>query len=197
MHLTRRKAVITPMNDNSIIELFERRSERALTEVSCTYGGLLHTIARHILGDRLDAEECVNDTLMQVWNAIPPAKPAYFRAYLAKTVRNLALNRYAHDRARKRGGGEVPAVLEELQDCIPAEDNVENVLDKIALHDALERFLTALPAKQQKIFMRRYFTMMPVEAIAAELGMPENTVKSTLSRTRKKLAEFLTKEDLL
>ncbi|MBR4201188.1 MAG: sigma-70 family RNA polymerase sigma factor [Oscillospiraceae bacterium] len=185
------------MNDKSILALFEQRDERGIKEAGRAYGGLLRTVAIHILGDSRDAEECVNDTLMKAWLAIPPEKPKHFRAYLAKIARNLALNRYEAERAQFRGGGEVEAALDELSECIPASDNTEQVLDKLALNAALDSFLRSIPAQHAKVFMHRYFSMMNVGEIAAELDLSEGTVKSILRRTRAKLQTYLTKEGLL
>lgn len=191
------KAVISRMNDKQIILLFQQRSEDAIRETARTYGGLLHLIAKNILGTAQDAEECVSDALLHVWNAIPPAEPAHFRAYLAAVTRNLALNRRAQLHAARRGSGETALVLEELLECIPSGDNVERVLDQIALREAVERFLHTLPARDARVFLRRYFTMMPVREIAADMNLNENTVKSILARTRAKLEQALKEEDLL
>ena len=185
------------VNDEKLIGLFEARSERGIEEADRAYGGLCRSIAMHILSDSRDAEECVNDALLNAWNAIPPQKPRNFSAFLASITRNLALNRYAANRAQRRGGGQVPLVLEELSECISAPERTEQVLDRMALHDTLESFLRSLPPKQSKVFMRRYFSMMSVADIAAEMKISESTVKSILRRTRTKLHERLEKEELL
>lgn len=185
------------MNDNLIVSLLEKRDERGIEEAGRAYGGLLRSIAMRILGDSRDAEECVNDTLMKAWMAIPPDKPKFLRAYLAKIANNLALNRYEADHAKMRGGGAVPAALDELAECIPASDNTEQVIDRIALTAALDSFLRSVPEKHAKVFMHRYFSMLETDEIAAELHMSRNTVKSILRRTREKLQTYLEKEGLL
>ncbi len=185
------------MNEKSILALFEQRDEQGIREASRAYGGLLKTIAVRILGDGRDAEECVNDTMLKAWQSIPPKKPLHFRAYLAKVARNLALNRYEAEHSQMRGGGAVPAALDELAECIPSSDNTEQVLDQIALSAALDSFLKTLPDQHAKVFMRRYFSMLEVGAVADELGLSVNTVKSILHRTRAKLRDYLEKEELL
>ena len=185
------------MNERSILDLFAKRDERGIQEAGRAYGGLLRTVAMHILGDSRDAEECVNDTLMKAWLSIPPDKPRFLRAYLAKIARNLALNRYETEHAQFRGGGETEAALDELSECIPSRENTEQVLDKIALTAALDSFLKSIPEQHAKVFMNRYFSMMNVGEIAAELDLSEGTVKSILRRTRTKLQTHLTKEGLL
>ena len=173
------------------------RSEQAIGELDNAHGAAVRKTAANILNDRQDEEECANDTWLGVWNTIPPQKPKYFSAFLAKLTRNLALNRYAEEHAAKRGGGAVPVVLEELAECISSQSDTEQVLDRMALTDALERFLASLPKQHAQIFMRRYFTMLEAGEIAAELSVSENTVRSTLRRTREKLQVFLEKEELL
>ena len=185
------------MNDKSIISLFEQRDERGIREAERAYGGLLKRLALRILGDERDAEECLSDTMLRAWNAIPPEKPRFFRAYLAKLTRNLALNRSDANRAQMRGGNSVPLALDELAECIPDGNNPEQVIDKIALTAALEEFLGQLSDQHAKIFMLRYFSMLDIGEIAAELQIPVNTVKSVLCRTRAKLQVYLTKEELL
>ena len=185
------------MNDNSIIKLFFERNEQAIAESSRAYGGLLKKIAMQIVGNAQDAEECVNDTMLRAWNTIPPEKPEFFRAYLAKLTRNLSLNRAAENHTLRRGGGQTPLVLEELAECISSSENVEQAVDRRACVKAIEEFVRSLPAEHGKVFMRRYFSMIPVSDIAAELELSENTVKSILSRTRAKLQKHLNKEGLL
>ena len=185
------------MNDEAIITLFERRSEQGIAEATRAYGSLLRSIARHILRDDRDAEECVSDTMLKAWNTIPPAKPVYFSAYLAKITRNLALNRWNADHAQMRGSGEIPLVLEELAECIPSGERTDQVLDKMAFAESLEQFLSTIPPLHRAVFMRRYFSMMPVRDIAEALEINENTVKSILKRTRAKLEQHLEKENLL
>ena len=185
------------VNDEKLIGLFEARSERGIEEADRAYGGLCRSIAKRILADSRDAEECVNDALLHVWNAIPPQKPKRFSAFFAAITRNLALNRYTANHASRRGGGQVPLVLDELAECIAAVEQTEQVLDRMALRDALERFLRTLSKQHADIFMRRYFSMIPVSEIAAEFGLKENTVKSILRRTREKLQTQLKEEELL
>lgn len=185
------------MNDDAIVALIEQRSERGIKETERAYGAMLKAAATRILRDVRDAEECVSDTLMKVWNAIPPAKPDHYAAFLLKITRNLALNRREAEHTQKRGGGEIPLVLEELAECIPSAERTDHVIDKIALTESLEQFLAEIPAQHSRVFMRRYFSVMPVKTIAEELELSENTVKSILKRTRDKLEKHLKKEGLL
>ncbi len=185
------------MKDSEIISLLVQRDERAIAALKEQYGALCGSIAMHILGNQQDAEECVSDMLYRVWNAVPPEKPEKLSAYCAALTRNAALNRVNLQNAQRRGGGQIPLVLEELQDCIPAKNDTEQVIGRIALTDAVARFLRGQSAKARRIFLLRYFSMQPVTQIAEELSMNENTVKSILKRTRDALRVQLEKEELL
>ena len=185
------------MKDDEIIALLVQRDERAIGALKAQYGALCGSIAMHILGNAQDAEECVSDMLYRVWNAVPPEKPEKLSAYCAALTRNAALNRCNAQNALRRGGGQTPVVLEELQECIPAGNDTEQVIGWIALRDALAQFLRGQPAKTRRIFLLRYFSMQSVAEIAEELDMKENTVKSILKRTRDALRVQLEKEELL
>ena len=185
------------MNDRAILELLNRRDEKGLAAVQEQYSGYCYTVAYNVLGSREDAEECVNDTLIKVWNAIPPDPPQSIGAYAAGAARNLAKNRWKSMHAQRRCGTEANVALEELVILPEAPDNVEHEIDSRETGEALNRFLGSLPEKQRKIFVQRYWYFMPVEDIAADLDIPKSTVTVTLTRLRKKLRDYLEKEGLL
>ncbi len=177
--------------------MFNNRDEQALKVTAERYGALCRTVARDILGSDEDAEECLNDALLQIWNAIPPAKPDNFCAYLLKTVRNLALNRYKAAHRTKRGGGQQAAALDELSELLPSAENVLSELERRELLAAITRYLQGLPAKKRNLFVRRYWGFATFAELAAEYGMRENNVQVTLSQIRKKMQAYLRKEGLL
>ena len=177
--------------------MLHHRDEQALRVITEQYGALCRTVAHDILGNAQDAEECVNDALLQIWNAIPPAKPENFCAYLMKAVRNRALNRYKSGHTQKRGGGQQPAPLEELSELLPAAENVYSEIEQRELLAAISRFLQSLPQKKRDLFIRRYWGFTAFADLAAEFGMREDNVQVTLSQTRKKLQAYLRKEGLL
>lgn len=182
------------MDDRQIIDLYWQRSEKAIAETADKYGGYCRSIAFHILYNDEDSEECVNDTYLKAWGAMPEQRPARLAAFLGKITRNLALHRYEAYGARKRGAGQVPLALEELRECLPAPDSVERAVDDIVLGEILNSFLSALPAESRKIFMRRYWYLASIREIAQEYYISESKVKVTLLRTREKLKLFLEKE---
>ena len=183
------------MDNAEIVKLFWERSEDALREVRGKYEKLCRYISMRILNNPEDADECVNETYLRAWNSIPPSKPNSLSAFLGKIARNLSLDLYNKKRAGKRGGGEPQAVLEELSECIPSE-NSRDIVEDIALRDALNSFLETLPADTRKIFMRRYWYMSEIREIAHDYNFSESKVKMSLARTREKLRQFLEKEEI-
>lgn len=181
------------MEDQDIVQLYWERNPDAILETSRKYGSYCRTIAANILGSREDAEECVNDTYLRAWNAMPPSRPCFLSVFLGRITRNLSLDRWSYQRAEKRGGGELPLVLEELSQCIPGRGGTEEVVEGRLLAAAIEDFLAALPPEKQAIFLRRYFFTEPVSAIARRCGMREGAVSMALHRLREALRRHLEK----
>lgn len=181
------------MDDRQIIELYWARSEKAITETAHKYSRYCHYIAYNILHSNEDSEECVNDTYLKAWDNMPPNRPNKLSAFLGKITRNLALHTYEKSHSQKRGAGQIPLVLEELNDCIPSQNNVEQAIDDMMLAETIDSFLAGLPTDTRKIFVQRYWYLMPVKDIAADFQITESKVKVTLFRTRNKLKQFLEK----
>lgn len=185
------------MEDRQIIDLYWQRSSEAITRSEEKYGGYCYAISHNILQNREDALECVNDTWLQTWNTIPPQRPTCLSAFLAKITRNLSFNRWNSRSAEKRGGGELPLILEELAECIASPSDVEKEYDARELEQAVSRFVRALPAREADVFLRRCFFAETLPAIAQRYGLSENHISVLLSRTRKRLRIFLVKEGFL
>ena len=179
------------MEDSRIVALYWARDEEALAATAEKYGSYCRTVAENILGCGEDAEECVNETWLRAWNAMPPQRPARLSAFLGKLTRNIAFNRCRHDNARKRGGGQADLVLEELAEVVSGGDTVEREMDYRELLRAIDGFLGKLPAEKRAIFLRRYWYFDSVSAIAVALGRSENQVSVTLHRLRRKLRDEL------
>ena len=184
------------LNDSQLLALFNQRDQAALAATEKQFGRFCLRIANNILGCREDAEECVNDALMKLWNSIPPEQPHSFAAYLSVIVRNLACSRRTAANAKKRGGGEFTIALAEIEDTLASPEHPEAVLDTIAIGDALNRFLDTLPAETSAIFVMRYWSDMSIKEIAARCGKGQSKVKMTLLRTRNALKEYLEQEGL-
>ena len=185
------------MDDEKIIALYWQRNESAITATDTKYGALLRTLSSGIVASREDVEECVNDTYMALWGAMPPKWPERLRAYAAATARNISLRRYRDGRTLRRGAGEVPLALDELGDSVPSGFSVEDAYDCAHLAEETDLFLERLGADERRIFMSRYWLLCPVADIAARSGFTEAKVKTTLHRTRQKLKKHLEKEGLL
>lgn len=179
------------MKDHEIIQLFFDRNQKAISATAKKYGKYCTSIAKNILGNDEDAEECVNDMYLNTWNSIPPARPAALSAFLGKITRNLAINRYRRNHVKKRGNGEMPLILDELEECISGLDDVEQEIDKKELVDAINDFLDTLSAQKRNIFICRYWYSDSISFIAKRYEMTESNVSVTLNRLRSKLKKFL------
>ena len=182
------------MEDREIVELYWRRSDRAVQESEKKYGPWCRTIAKNIVADLRDAEECVSDTWLAAWNAMPDKRPEKLGGFLGKLTRNLALDRWRAGQRRKRGGGETPLALEELSECIPDGGNVEETVELRELSRTVAAFVRALPETERQVFASRYYALASMEEIAARSGFSRAKVKSMLHRTRLRLRAELEKE---
>ena len=181
------------MDDNAIIDLYFAQNEQAIVETDAKYGRYLFTCANNILFADDEAEECVNDTYLKTWESIPPARPSILRAFLAKITRNLSLNRYEQRIARKRGGGETPAILDELSEILSDPDGSFDDAELITLRGLLTDFVDRMKPDARRIFILRYWYCYSVKETARISGSSESKVKMTLSRARSALKAELEK----
>ncbi|MBP5413624.1 MAG: sigma-70 family RNA polymerase sigma factor [Lachnospiraceae bacterium] len=180
------------MEDKTIIEMYFNRDEQAIKETENKYGRLCFSIAHNILGNIEDAEECVNDTYMGVWNTIPPTRPNNFSAFICRIVRNLSLKRYEYlNRAKRSADMEVS--LDELTDIL-ADDRFTPGTDDEEVSRLISSFLRKQKEDARNVFIRKYYFFDPIGAIAERYGFTESKVKNMLFNTRKKLKEYLIKE---
>lgn len=182
------------MDDNIIVDLYFQRSEKAIIETATKYGNYCYSIAYNILSSNEDAEESVNDTYNDAWNSTPPHRPSILATFLGKITRRISIDRWRKRNAEKRGGGEIPLVLDELQDCIANVTSVEEEYEKQHLSDVINTFVKSLPETEQKVFLCRYWYVDSISSISKQFGFSESKVKSMLLRTREKLRLVLIKE---
>ena len=185
------------MEDAQIVKLYWERNPEAIARSREKYEIYCFSLADRIVNSREDAEECVNDTWLHAWNGMPPHRPSALRIFLAKITRRVALNRWKAASAQKRGGGQLPLVLDELSECVSGQEDVEGAVEARELRRLLDQFIRELPAREGNILLRRYFFTEPVGEIARRWGLTENHVSVLLSRTRKKLKALLEKEGYL
>ena len=182
------------MTDSQIIALFWERNEDAIRQTDAVYGRKLYAISHKILRSHQDAEESVSDTYMRAWETIPPQKPNYFFAYLAKICRNFSLSKLQWNAAAKRNA-EVVSLTQEMETCIP-DRSQDRKLDGEEIGRVLNRFLDGIGVESRLIFMRRYWYTDSIAEIAARYNISQSKVKTQLHRTRNKLQLFLEKEGI-
>ena len=181
------------MEDNAIVDLYWSRSEDAIEETDKKYGAYCRQVSYNILRNPQDADECVNDTYLGAWNAMPPHRPKRLSSFLGTITRNIALDRYRYNHAQKRSAG-VDVMFSELEGCIPANCRAEEAFELHTVTDVINRFLAGLSSEKRIIFVQRYWYAQPLREIADSLGMSEGQVKSILFRLRAALKTALEKE---
>ena len=182
------------MDDIRIVELYWNRSEESISRTASKYGKYLHSIAYNILQNKEDAEESVNDTYTKAWFSMPPNRPTVLSTFLGKITRRIAIDKWRKSNAGKRGSGEIPLVLEELEECIADKNRVEQTVELKQLSVVIDNFVKSLPQTEQKVFVCRYWYMDSIDSICKQFHFSESKVKSMLYRTREKLRRELEKE---
>ena len=184
------------MEDSAIVDLYWQRSEQAISETDHKYGRYCHTIAYNICADNEDAEECVNDTWFSAWNSMPDKRPSILSTFLGYITRNFAIDRFKLKNARKRGGGEMPLALDELEECISSPVDPAQEIEQKELESAVDAFVRGLPDTERRMFIARYWFLIPVAEISERMGCSQSKTKTTLYRTRNKLRTYLQGEGL-
>ena len=186
---------VNVMDDRRIIGLFLERSEQAIDALSKKYGDLCHHIARNIVGNEQDADECVSDAYLALWDRIPPEKPQFLRAYVTKVLRNIAYDRLDRRTAQMRDD-RLQVCMDELAECLPGDQTEQAMLDSILIRQILDDFLRTLGKTDRFLFIRRYYCMDSCRQISKLAGMRESAVSTRLARLRVKLKENLEKEGI-
>ena len=175
------------MTDLQIVDLYWKRNADAISCSEQKYGGYCHSVAKNILSSFQDAEECVNDTWVGAWNSMPDHRPQNLRAFLGSITRRLACSRLRMDYAQKRGSGQLPLILEELDACLPTSPSAAQVVEAMELERTINAFLHTLPAQDCNLFLRRYWYAESIDQISRRYDLLPNTIKSSLYRSRRKL----------
>lgn len=184
------------MKDEEIIGLYWERNQQAIWATEEKYGAYLKRIAYNILFNQQDTEECVNDTYLNTWNCIPPQRPTYFRAFLGSITRNLSIDRYKEQHAKKRVPTEMTLLLSELETALPTGQDIQKEVEdkEIAVH--ISAFLRAQEPEKRAIFIRRYWHCDEIKTIASDFECSESKIKASLFRMREKLKLYLEKEGI-
>lgn len=178
------------MEDDEIVNLYLTRQEKAIYETDKKYGRYCNSISFNILQNDQDSKECVNDTYLKTWNSIPPHKPEFLKVFLGKITRNLAINKYEFKKAKKRDCS-LEAALEELNECIPSNNNVEKELEYNELVNILNTFLSKMSKDKRKIFLERYWYLYSIKDISSNNKMSQSNIKVMLFRLRNELKTYL------
>lgn len=185
------------LSEQEILALCQARQQQALTAMAEKYGSYCYTVAYNILADHHDAEECVNDAYLAVWNAVPQAAPKSLLLYLAKTTRNIALKRLEHNQAQKRDGRFL-LILDELAEVLPSEASVEDEVAQREVMEAINDFLRRkAKADERQLFLRRYFWGDSIGELTVTFRSSESKIKSQLFRTRQRLRSYLEERGLV
>lgn len=184
------QTAVLPLSDEKIIALYWARDEKAITETDRKYKNYLYSVARNIVYNAPDCEECLSDTYLSAWNAIPPTKPKVLKAFLTAITRRIAINRY-HKNQRH---SEMTVALSELEGILSDSEDMGAQLDARELGGVISEFLRSLPQRRRFIFISRYYMAEPIDTIASELRLSRSMVNKELAAIRKALKEKLESE---
>ena len=195
MELQNKQTVRIPMDDDKIVELYWERNEKAVEETDFKYKKYLFSIAYNIVHDRLDCEECLNDTYLGAWNAMPPSRPNVLKAFLTTITRRIAIKRYHSNMRQNVIPSEMTVSLSELEDFVAGDGDVDSEFDAERLGRVISDFVRSLSERRQFIFMSRYYVADPIDTIASDLNLSRSMVNKELSVIRSALKEKLESED--
>ena len=184
------------LTDKQIIDLYWQRDERAIEETDKKYGRALFRIAYNLLSDRMDCEECKNDTYIRVWNSVPPTRPRVLPAYLTEIMRRVAINKYKQKTSQRRVPSELTVSMDELRDSFQNEASPVSERDAAEIGKVINAFLRELPERRRYIFIERFYFAEPVEEIATELSVSVATVYREIERIKKDLKVYLERNDI-
>ena len=191
MELQKKQAARAPLDDNTIVSLYWGRDEQAIAETDYKYKKYLYSVAYNVLHDRLDCEECVNDTYLGAWNAMPPSRPNVLKAFLTTIARRIAIKRY-HRRLRQRAiPSELTLSFSELEDFVAGDEDIDATFDAERLGRILSDFVRSLSERRQFIFMSRYYVSEPIDTIASNLSLSRSMIHKELAAIRTALKETL------
>ena len=194
--MSKRTEQQTVIADEQIIELYWQRNETAIQETDKKYGQFLFKIAYNILHDRLDCEECQNDTYLGVWNAIPPTRPIAFPAFITQIMRNIAINRFKEKTSKKRIPSELTVSIEDVNNILHSDDTVAAEYEAEEVGKIINDYVRQLSDRQRYIFIDRFYLAEPVETIANDLSISVPTVYREIDKIKQGLKSYLERNDI-
>lgn len=184
----------TYITDEEIIELYWRKEETAIGKTDKKYGELLFRIAYNVLNDKCDSEECQNDTYMDIWNAIPPARPLVFPAFIIQIARRIAIDRYRQKNSKKNIPSEFKVSMDDLSYCLKSNEEIDSNLNAVELGKLISGYVKSLSDKQQYIFVSRFYMSNSIDVIAKEMNVTSSNVYKAIEKIKKGLKQYLTKK---
>lgn len=197
MELQNKKTLKVPLDDEKIIELYWQRDEEAIEATDFKYRKYLFRVAYNIVRDNVDCEECLTDTYLGAWNAMPPSKPSVLKAFLTTIMRRISIKRYHSNLRKKVIPSEMTVSLSELEDFIVGDEDVGDDFDAVKLGEIISNFVRCLSEREKFIFMSRYYLAEPIDIIARNLGLSRSTINKELAAIRSALKEKLESEGYL
>ena len=195
-NMSKRREQQSVIADEQIIELYWQRNENAIQETDKKYGQFLFKIAYNILHDRLDCEECQNDTYLGVWQAIPPTRPTAFPAFITQIMRNIAINRFKEKTSKKRIPSELTASMDDVNGTLHSDDTVETEYEAAEVGKIINDYVRQLSDRQRYIFIDRFYLAEPVETIAKDLSISVPTVYREIEKIKQGLKLHLERNDI-
>lgn len=184
------------LNDSRIIKLFIKRSESAIAELNKKYRPYMYSISRNIVNNNEDAEDCLNDSYMKIWESIPPIIPKSLSAYTGRVIRNISLDRYRMMNSQKRSSGEFTLVLDEMAEMIADNHNVENAVVNKEVIEVINQYLATITKEKRMIFVMRYYHSYSINGIGEQLNISISKVKMTLMRLRVEIKDCLSEKGI-
>lgn len=197
MELQAKPTARTPIEDEKIIALYWDRDEKAIEETDFKYRKYLFSVAYNLLCDRLDCEECLNDTYLGAWNAMPPSRPDVLKAFLTTIARRNAIKRYHRNQKKSAVPSEMTLSLSELEAFVAGDEDVGAGFDAERLGHVISDFVRSLPDRRRFIFMSRYYLAEPIDTIAKDLSLSRSMINKELASIRNALRERLESEGYL
>ena len=194
--MTKRTGQNAVIADEQIIELYWQREEEAIQETDKKYGQFLFKIAYNVLHDRLDCEECQNDTYLGVWNAIPPTRPTVFPAFITQIMRRIAINRYKEKTSKKHIPSEYTISMEDIKDTLHSNETVDSEYAAEELGKIISDYVRSLTDRQRYIFIDRFYLAEPVETIAADLSISVSTIYREIENIKQGLKTYLERNEV-
>ena len=182
------------MSDEKIVDLYWQRDEQAIKETDIKYKKFLLSVAMNIVHDMCDSEECLNDTYIGAWNAIPPARPILLQSFLSTIMRRTAINRYNANKRQKRIASEFTVSLSDIEDFIADEGDMQAEFEAKELAKTISNYVRSLPDRQMYIFVSRFYIADPLSTISEELGCSISTVKREINVIKNGLKKQLESE---